>query len=389
MSNAVANPIPLRAGRWSAHPRSKGNFVYSFDGNVPFDLIKSYEHILLTPFHSTGKLSPSMGWTRLLAHGVPVFDENWFASGPEALLKEVKAMPGLKKAHFAMPPRWLKPIERIGTDYSTITFAISDPDGAITSALLRGRAALFGKEVIIQRWVDKPALVQCSHCHALGHIKTSRACPLGKDSVKCYICGGSHKSEIHDQKCPRKHAVAGICDCTHIKCLNCHKTGHNCRDSRCPARDLFRPRRQKKPKRNGKDRDWAPEAEELSGAAHNPTAEDSFDMEDLYDPPPLPPNPTSRQVRTALHDKAIANLCKPSDWTLLDEETDNGSAYDPNAFPEAWNRPEPMDVVPAATRPLDVTPAATRPLDAAPAATRPLEYSPSRQQGDTTNMNLA
>jgi hypothetical protein len=62
-----------------------------------------YEHILLTLFHGTGKLSPSMGWTHLLAHRVPVFDKNWFASGPDALLKEVKTMPGLKKAHFAMP----------------------------------------------------------------------------------------------------------------------------------------------------------------------------------------------------------------------------------------------------------------------------------------------
>ena len=45
-----------------------------------------------------------------------------------------------------------------------MTFAISDPDGAITSTLLKGRAALFGKEVTIQRWVDKPLLVQCSRC---------------------------------------------------------------------------------------------------------------------------------------------------------------------------------------------------------------------------------
>jgi hypothetical protein len=103
-----------------------------------------------------------MGWTQLLAHGVPVFNEgNWTASGPEALLKEAKSMPGLKKAHFAMPPRWLKPVGRIETNYSTITFAISDLDGSITSTLLNGRAALFGKEVTIQRWVNKPALVYC------------------------------------------------------------------------------------------------------------------------------------------------------------------------------------------------------------------------------------
>jgi hypothetical protein len=92
-------------------------------------------------------------------------------------------------------------------------------------------------------------------------------------------------------------------------------------------------------------------------------------MEDLYDPPPLPPNPTGRQIRTALHDKAIANLCKPSDWMLLDEKPDNGNTYDPTNFPEALNQPEPMDIVPAATS--------------------PLEYSPSCQQGNTANKTLA
>jgi hypothetical protein len=174
MGNAVSNPIPLRAGRWSIQQCSKGNFVYSFDGAIAFDLIKSYERILLTPFHNTGKLSPSMGWMRLLAHGVPVYDDYYCPFGPDMLLKEVKAMPGLKKAHFAMPPRWLKPTNRIDADYSTVTFAISDPDSLLTNALLKGRAALFGKNVIIQRWVDKPALVQCSHCHMLGHIRSSR-----------------------------------------------------------------------------------------------------------------------------------------------------------------------------------------------------------------------
>jgi hypothetical protein len=61
MAKAVAKPIPLRAGRWSVHPRSKGNFVYSFDGHIPFDVISSYEHILLRPFQGTGQLCPSLG----------------------------------------------------------------------------------------------------------------------------------------------------------------------------------------------------------------------------------------------------------------------------------------------------------------------------------------
>jgi hypothetical protein len=376
MSIAVAKPIVLRAGRWSVHPRSRGNFVYSFDGNIPFDIIESYERILLAPFFGSGKLSPSMGWTRLLAHGVPVSDENWFVSGPDALLKEVKTMPGLKKAHFAMLPRWLKPVDTIHSDYSTITFAISDPDGSIACTLLKGRAALFGKEVVIQKWVDKPTLTQCSHCHALGHIKTSRACPLGKNSSKCHICGGAHQSEEHDQKCGRKHAVAGICDCNHFKCLNCHKTGHNCRDTCCPARDLFRPRtnhRQRKPKGSGKDREWVPE-EEPNVATPNPMLVDLSDEDnDLYAPPLPPTKPTARQIRTARHDKSIANLCKPSTWSLIDDDnavaSSSRTTYNPEEFPEAWNMSDPMDT------------------DLATAST--IEYSPSRLQEGPANLNLA
>jgi hypothetical protein len=366
MAKAVARPIPLKAGRWSIHPRSKGNFVYSFDGNVPFDLIATYEHILLSPFRGSGKLSPSMGWTRLLAHGVPVWDDNeWMNFGPEALLREVKAMPGLKKAHFAMPPRWLKPLDRITTDYSTITFAISDPDGTITSKLLTGRAALFGKEVVIQRWIDKPALVQCSHCHALGHIRSSRSCPLGRDSVKCHICGGAHLSDKHNQNCTRKHTVAGICDCTHFKCLNCHKVGHTCRNSRCPARDLFRPRPSRGPRRSrGKGKEKEIFTADGPTVVTHPTVtiEDLLDTDgDLYDPPPLPLNPTGPQIRTALHDKRIADIYNNNNQSM---EIDSGNtgllSYDANEFPEALNS-EPSEVNQASN-----------------AVAGPSNYSPSR-----------
>jgi hypothetical protein len=155
--------------------------------------------------------------------------------GPDTLFQEAKMMPGLKKATFAMEPRWLKPLDSINTPYSSITFMISDPNGLITSTLIKGRAVMFGKEIKIQKWINKPAPVQCSHCHALGHNKASKACALRKDSVKCYKCRGTHSADAHDQWCPKKHVVAGICDCKHYKCLNCHNAGHHCRDVRCPA----------------------------------------------------------------------------------------------------------------------------------------------------------
>jgi hypothetical protein len=97
--------IPLRAGQWSVHPQSKGNFVYSFEGHIPFDIITSYEHILLGPFRGTGQLCPSLGWTRVIAHGVPFMESNGRVFRPEALLTEVHTLPGLKRAVFTMEPR--------------------------------------------------------------------------------------------------------------------------------------------------------------------------------------------------------------------------------------------------------------------------------------------
>ena len=104
MRKMVANPIPLWAGQRSIQACSKGNFVYSFNGHVPFGLILSYKQILLTPFLGTGQLCPSMGWTCLLAHGVPFTDNEGKPFEAGDLLKEVRSLLGLKKATFSMPP---------------------------------------------------------------------------------------------------------------------------------------------------------------------------------------------------------------------------------------------------------------------------------------------
>ncbi|KAH9962561.1 hypothetical protein BC827DRAFT_1266797 [Russula dissimulans] len=115
MSKAVARPIPLRAG--------------------------------------FGQLCPSLGWTRLIVHGVPFTDDDGMVFGPNALLQETQTLPGLRKAFFAMPPRWLKPVERIKAGYTSITFAISDPDGSTTTNLLQGRSAMFARKT--QKAKDK------------------------------------------------------------------------------------------------------------------------------------------------------------------------------------------------------------------------------------------
>lgn len=350
MAKSVANPIPLKAGRWSVHPRSKGNFVYSFDGNIPFTHILSYEHLLLAPFHGSGQLCPSLGWTRLIAHGVPVMDNEEIVFGPDALLKEVRTIPALRKTFFAMSPRWLKPVGQISSSYSTITFAISDPDGSTTELLLKGRTALFGKEVTVQKWVDKPALTQCSRCHTLGHTKKSKACQWGRDSVRCHICGGAHTAEEHNQKCPRNHAVAGVCDCKHFKCLNCRGTGHHCRETTCPARDRYRPRSTRnRDKGKGRAEPQEPSDWDLWVQSLGP-----MDLEDEEEYVPPPSTPERRRTRSQ-------------------GRTPEGSRGEPSG-----TAPLPMEVDnPAAVTPIDFTGQAS------------MTYSPSRPQGSATNGPLA
>jgi hypothetical protein len=115
-----------------------------------------------------------------------------------------------------------------------------------------------------------------------------------------YICGNAHRSDEHNQRCPRKHVVAGICDCTNYKCINCLKPGHNCRDECCPARDQYRPRNRKSAGRQrdkGKQRDpaegpglprnsSATEEDSLKGTEPPVMQDDGLSLPDQFDAPP-------------------------------------------------------------------------------------------------------
>jgi hypothetical protein len=80
-------------------------------GEVPFAKIQTYEKLLLAPFPGLSQLCPSLGWTRLLVHGVPVKDNQGLVFGPKTLLKEVRTLLGLHNIYFTLPPRWVRPIE--------------------------------------------------------------------------------------------------------------------------------------------------------------------------------------------------------------------------------------------------------------------------------------
>ena len=87
VEKAVHRPICIIAGQWSVSSKSRGNFVYTLAREVPFTTIQSYESLLIAPFPGPSQLCPSLGWVRLLVHGVPTMDNS--IRGPDSLLKEV------------------------------------------------------------------------------------------------------------------------------------------------------------------------------------------------------------------------------------------------------------------------------------------------------------
>ena len=137
-----------------------------------------------------------------------------------------------------LPPRWVRLVERPKGHYSSISFTFSDPDGTISSKLLNGRHGLFGKEVCIERWLDKPLLVQCSCCHTLGHTASSHQCTVPKGDSRSAKCGGAHTMETYTRHCKGRHMVARTCNCK-LPCLSCGSKDHDCRSHKCPAWDNF------------------------------------------------------------------------------------------------------------------------------------------------------
>lgn len=101
MAKRVGKPRALRAGRWSVHPRSKGNFVFSFDGCIRFDKILSYETSSLNLSMAQGNSARQWVGGASSSTESPTWDEEaWVLFGPQALLEEYRTLPSLKKGHL-------------------------------------------------------------------------------------------------------------------------------------------------------------------------------------------------------------------------------------------------------------------------------------------------
>lgn len=118
------------------------------------------------------------------------------------------------------PTALATPPEKIHTETGTVLVAYSDPHSEIKREALATGIYMYGSKVKFVLAGDRPVLIQCGRCHKLGHNRSSPACKLPRNAVRCHKCGGGHRSDRHGYECGTTHLVAGQCNCR-PKCIMC------------------------------------------------------------------------------------------------------------------------------------------------------------------------
>jgi len=130
--------------------------------------------------------------------------------------------------------------------HGSISFAFLDEDGSCFQRLVRNPPFLFGNRTTkVRKYISRPVLLECSHCHRLGH--TTQRCSLPKTRLVCPICGQNHKEEEHTAKCPNvANHIGTACSCPPV-CINCNRAkkshqakGHRASSPSCPLRSNYR-----------------------------------------------------------------------------------------------------------------------------------------------------
>ncbi|KAI5891061.1 uncharacterized protein SCHCODRAFT_02628021 [Schizophyllum commune H4-8] len=173
-------------------------------------------------------------WLRLMIHDVRtgLFDANPSLHTSGELKAELEFSNPIFKTlgSLAEDPRWLRRQQDIGTLRSTIVFAVTSKEEYET--LLEMKALwVYGRACRVERFADKPPVVQCTNCWGFGH--TTRTC---KTSTKCRLCSADHPTTSHAAACPTCQGDEMAGECTHnVKCRACGQD-HPSDDRRCPKR---------------------------------------------------------------------------------------------------------------------------------------------------------
>ena len=109
-------------------------------------------------------------------------------------------------------------------DKATVMMAYMDRNNKVTNKTKKESIVMFGKQVQFIPIRDKPIQYQCSRCWGISHC--NKECLLAAWAVRCFVCGQSHHSNVHNYECAGKHTIPGVCLCK-FKCLVCGGGDHH------------------------------------------------------------------------------------------------------------------------------------------------------------------
>jgi hypothetical protein len=239
----TAASISVVGGWWVVKADKKGNrcrngnFNFTVAGHVPHERVLPFQHVFLEHL-KVGAVVTAGNWVWANLRNVPTTDPLGNIAGLGVLLKEMRRNPILADLSFPQMPHYTCNPNNL-RDTATVAFAYLDATGKVARSAGAEGVWMFGVRVQFVRTGDSPVFTQCGKCHELGHV--TAGCTMTRNSSKCYRCGGSHESGVHDEKCKATtHRIGGVCDCA-FPCLLCKQTRHHCRSKDCPKWGPFRP----------------------------------------------------------------------------------------------------------------------------------------------------
>ncbi|KAH8990022.1 hypothetical protein EDB86DRAFT_3080586 [Lactarius hatsudake] len=301
IAQKMAKPIRLLYGHWSREADRTGNFIYMIAGKLTMSQILPYQEFLCAPFPGAS-LVPAEGWFWAQLRGVITHNDDGALCSEDELEAELRLHPTFETVPFIVKPHWLTHPANIREATATIGFTMEDPTGAVIQAALAGPVSMFSYQVKFVPCGDSPSLIQCGHCHAIGHRTNDKACKWRANQIRCQCCGRDHHIDDHNFECLNQHVVLGVCKCKY-KCLLCGEQGHDAHSHKCPKRGDFPPMKLAKVA----GRTVAPPAlpREAAPAVH---INDEVEARD--------PDPTDEELACACaeHDKATAHIDSYVDW---------------------------------------------------------------------------
>jgi hypothetical protein len=233
--------IVLVGGWWvvklnkKGNKKCNGNFNFTAAGNVSHEQVIQFQHVFLEHL-KVGAIVTAGNWVWAQLRNVRTTDHQQNVAGPDTLIKEMRHNTVLAEVPIPQMPHYACTPHNLG-EYATVVFAYMDHTGKIAKEAAEKGIWMFGERCQFVRLGDSPVFTQCRKCHELGHV--TNMCPLPRNAVRCYRCGGAHESGSHDFLCKANtHKVGGKCDCA-FPCLLCKQTGHTCRDCKCSKRGAF------------------------------------------------------------------------------------------------------------------------------------------------------